>query len=265
MALSLAERFHQFLADPQFKVARRIFDMLPLRLQNQLLTYYDDEGSGNNVIFCLQRLKDKGFSPGVVVDCGAYQGDWTKKCKRVFPEARVLMIEPQKGKQSSLAGVQARFAPTVDYVSCLVGEANKEQVAYFEMETGSSILEELSDVPRKIVNYPMRRLDDILKDKGFEGAQFIKMDLQGYEIEALKGAPEALKQADLVMLEVAFIPYNRNAPFFDEIVQFMKNRGFVLYDIIDLQRWKANTLHHVDALFVKSGSALRKIQFSFLA
>ena len=41
----------------------------------------------------LLNLRANGFSPKVVLDIGAYQGEWTMLCKRIWPGCSVLMLE----------------------------------------------------------------------------------------------------------------------------------------------------------------------------
>jgi FkbM family methyltransferase len=215
--------------------------------------------------FCLQKLKEKGFSPEVIVDCGAYIGSWTKMVKKVFPNANILMIEPQASKEPLLVQVCNEFSGTVDYVRCLLGSEQKEKVTFFEVEgteTNSSVLEDVTIRPGKVVTLKMTTLDDILREKKVKECTFLKLDVQGYELEVLKGAKEALKNAEVILLEVSFIRCNRSAPLFHEVVAFMKERGFLVYDVSPLPRWKDNTLLQADVFFVKEGSIFRQIDFA---
>ena len=217
------------------------------RLQKSLRKRYGTDG----VEFCLRKLKEKGFSPEAILDCGAYTGSWTKMAKKVFPNANILMIEPQANKEPLLVQVCNEFSGTVNYVKCLLGSDQKQGVAFFEMESGSSVLEEATNHPRNIVALKMTTLDSVLREKKVEECTFLKLDVQGYELEVLKGAKEALKNAEVILLEVSFIRCNRSAPLFHEVVAFMKDRGFLVYDICPLPRWRDNTLIQADVIFVK--------------
>src|SRR5256885_11814056 len=57
----------------------------------------------------LLRMKRLGFNPAVAIDVGAYIGEWTRSFKRVFPMARVLMVEPQTGKTPALSRVASEL------------------------------------------------------------------------------------------------------------------------------------------------------------
>lgn len=217
----------------------------------------------------LRHLKSKGFSPKVMIDCGAYIGDWTRAAKTVFPDSYVLMIEPQEDKKVYLEKVCIDYRPTVDYELALLGPENNSKIEFYEMAAGSSILQELSNVPRKMKILPLMTMDSILKKRNIGTVSILKIDVQGYELEVMKGASKTLQNTEAVILEVSLIQYNRGAPLFDEVIFFMKERGFLIYDIIDLLRWKDGlswkdgTLFQANAIFVKFDSPLRQIDFIY--
>jgi hypothetical protein len=87
---------------------------------------------------------------------------------------------------------------------------------------------------------------------------FIKIDTQGYELEILKGGEKALAHAEFVLLEVSLLDIYVNSPLVIDVLNFMKERGFVLYDICTLmKRPLDNALFQSDFLFVKANSQFR--------
>jgi len=241
------------------KLARRLVLLMPRSMRDGLRLLFNSDAS---VEFCLRQLKDKGFHPEQIVDCGAYMGNWTRMIKKHFPQARVLMIEPQEDKQPFLAQIQNEFPGSVDYVQCLMGPEAKTAVNFFEIEGGgSSLLGELTAAPRRTVTRPMKRLDDVLQEKGISPA-LLKFDVQGFELEVLKGAPKAMQEAEVILLEVSFVRYNPSGPLFHEVIAFMKERGFVVYDICPLGRFAGVTLFQADVFFVKEDSQYRQINFA---
>ncbi len=244
------------------KLARRMVLCMPQFMRDGLWLLYNSDSS---VEFCLRRLKEKGFAPKNVVDCGAYLGDWTRMVKKNFPGANVLMIEPVSNQQRLLLQVKSEFPGTVDYVQCLVGPETKEAATFFEVDgggPGSSVLGELTRFPHKPVTLPMRRLDDILAEKKIAGPLFLKLDVQGYELEVLKGAERAMQNAEVILLEVSFVRYNPSGPLFHEVVAFMSEHGFLVYEICPLGRWLGVTLFQADVFFVKEDSGFRQIDFA---
>jgi FkbM family methyltransferase len=168
------------------------------------------------------------------------------------------MIEPQPDKRPFLMQVLGEFPGQVEYVDCLLGPEERAAVPFFQMESGSSVLEELTNCPRTTVALPMRTLDGVFREKNFPDATLLKLDVQGYEIEVLKGARAALPGAEVVLLEISLLPYNRSAPLFSDVIRFMAENGFVVYDFCNCQRWE-QALLQVDLFFVKSDSNLRNV------
>ena len=209
----------------------------------------------------LTALAQRGVVLRAVVDGGAFVGEWTTLCKSVFPDAEVLMIEPQPRHAEALRQLSGRFGPTVRFESRLVGAQERDAVDFVVLDdrgggTGSSVFPEISNVPRHTLRLPMTTLDDLIAETHFPSPDLIKLDLQGYELEVLRGAPAAVKAANFVLLEVSTWRYNAGAPLLHEVVAWMAEAGFISYDALGLHRRPDGVLLHVDILFVRSDSPL---------
>src|SRR3989338_719853 len=101
-----------------------------------------------DIEWCMRNLKRKGFYPKAIVDIGAYVGMWTIQINKIFPDSYILMIEAQPDKEACLKKVKDKFPSSVDYIINLVGSRNQDAMEFFQMGTGSSVLEEQSNVPR---------------------------------------------------------------------------------------------------------------------
>jgi FkbM family methyltransferase len=205
----------------------------------------------------LDRLRGAGFRPRFIVDVGAFIGDWTVMARRLFPEARVLMVEPQPNRAPALQAVAARL-PDVRFASALLGATPAPAVTFFQNETVSSVLEE-PDNPSAaaVLTLPMTTLDAVVAESGFGAPDFLKLDVQGYELEVLRGASSALAGAEVVLLEVNLIPINKGAPLLAETTAFMAARGFRAYDICsEIRRPLDGALWQTDMLFARESSPL---------
>ena len=54
-----------------------------------------------------------------------------------------------------------------------------------------------------------------------------KLDIQGYELEALKGFGNLLKDNDYILVEVSFQEIYKNQPFANEIINFLNRIIFL--------------------------------------
>jgi len=244
---------------------RRIIDqalaVTPSNTRKRAVEALGDLGirpGGPKMYASLKRLRRLGFQPRGVIDVGAYRGEWTREAFEVWPQTRSLMFEARQSESRHLEAVVSASNGRASYRTMLLGPESKKSAAFFELEasgTGSSVLEELSTVERKVVSLPMHRLDDQVKD--FGNVDLLKLDVQGFELQVLAGAHNVLTACDVVITEVALLPYNKGAPFFDEVVQFMSSRGLVLFDIATFMFDAKDRIFQLDAVFVRREAALR--------
>ena len=154
------------------------------------------------------RLREMGFRPGGIIDIGAHEGSWTELVRGIFPEPPVLMIEARVDQEPVLGQVCARL-PNVNYVIALLGRNAQSAVPFHVSGTGSSIFAERSDADRVLRRMPMRTLDEVANDTfQLKGPLFIKLDIQGAELECIQGGDAVLDKAEVVQLEVALLNYN---------------------------------------------------------
>jgi len=106
-----------------------------------------------------------------------------------------------------------------------------------------------------VTNYKTITLDTLLKKHpNFESADFLKIDVQGYELEVLKGAKRLLEKVELVLMEVSLIPVNKGCPIMSEVVQFMADYDFRVLDFCSQIRRSDGFLWQTDLLFIKNTS-----------
>ena len=75
-------------------------------------------------------------------------------------------------------------------------------------------------------------LDDFLAEQAIGPVDFIKMDIQGAELEALQGAAKALESVLVIVCEVEFVPLYEGQPLFGEVDTFLRSRGFVFHKFL---------------------------------
>lgn len=206
----------------------------------------------------LQRIKSIGFTPTLIIDVGAHNGSWAKTVSEIYDKTPFLVVEalPQKYMVLQKELQQDKFK----IYNCLLGDKEKKDVPFFSMGTGSSVMEELSNVPREKINLNMRTLDSIMMENSFAGNQvFLKLDVQGFELEVLKGSEKTLDLVELLCLEVSFLNYNKNAPLIAEVVLFLNNLNFIPFDFVEFNRKTSDqSLIQADMLFIKKDSLIRK-------
>jgi FkbM family methyltransferase len=205
----------------------------------------------------LQNLKKKGFDPKNVIDIGAYEGHWTIDFLEVFPSSKVLMIEAQSKKETILNAVKNKFSG-VDYSIGLLSSVDNVEVNFIENETASHI-DSTIEFNGNINNTNLvktKSLDTILSENNIALPDFLKLDVQGHEIEVLKGSSKALSNAEICLLEVTLIDLGDKSPLFTEVNNFMDQNGFQVYDISQFMRRPFDkAMYQMDVLFIKKDSS----------
>ncbi len=207
----------------------------------------------------LTQLKNKGFDPPVIYDLGAFVGGWSSEIKELFPNAQIYAFEANDVHRVSLANVVGEKNVAIG----IFGAQNKPVTFYSRNDTGDSCLQEntsyfIDNPNTQVSTRQMFRVDDVVKEKGFSLPDFVKLDLQGAELEALKGGLSTLTNAEIIILEVKILEYNLGAPTFIQTIQFMDSVGYVPLDITELHYLHTGELNECDVLFCKRDSKYYK-------
>lgn len=206
----------------------------------------------------IKRIKKAGFRPALWVDVGAHCGDVAALFRQTWPEARGVCLE---GQESPLKQLKGRFQNDrqVTILGKLAGARSKKGVVLHGQETSASVLEEHVKPQAQKQEVEMTTLDqEIPLSPSTPGEKLIKIDTQGYELEILKGAEGVLQNTGVLILELNLIEIHKGVPLADEVIAWLKSRGFQIYDIAGLtRRPRDRALWQADFVFVPVHSPLR--------
>lgn len=216
----------------------------------------------NNTESTLVRLSTKGFHPEYVIDIGAYTGEWTLMTRQIFPTSKILMIEPQISCRERLSNIVNESNNNTYYSNSLLGAIDNRTVDFNESANASSIYEMNSDVTSYKQSKVLVTLDTVLLSyPAFIKSKLIKLDVQGYEIEILKGSSSVLKNTEFILMEVSLIDIYKNSPLIYDVFLFMQKSGYYVYDFCSQIRLPDFTLWQVDILFIHEQSKYKPDNF----
>lgn len=212
---------------------------------------------------------DPKWEPNAILDVGANVGCWTIRGRSLFPNCKFMMFEAFQDFSGALTRVKdaSKNKGMVDFsIEVLSSEDGKEVQFWAEGATGNSMFPQLlgrggrghSDikpVTRTTKTLDMARNSSFLKD---ERIDILKLDVQGAELSVLQGATHILKEVSFVQFEASVIEYNKGGSCYYQVDQYLRDHGFYLYDMGDLQRneglFRSNGVGQFDSLYIRSSS-----------
>jgi FkbM family methyltransferase len=171
----------------------------------------------------------------------------------VFPEANITCIEPQDSCQRELQELAGKYS-NVQIIQILLGRFKQDEVPFDEIGSGSSVLLSRGKGTTK----PMTSIDALIDSGSCKPPVFLKLDVQGYELEILEGYKRNLDACHVIQCEISLLPIVQGAPLLHDVVKYLHEKGFVMFDVDELIRAPSDgAVWQIDALFCRFDSFLR--------
>ena len=211
----------------------------------------------NAVWIAKNRFHTEGASDGsIIADVGGGTATTATIFSKNFPKHDIYVFEPIK---TSFADIEKATARTARWqlINKAVGSSiGTTEINIAERVTASSLLE----LSQNTEGY----YGEILKTKSRETIEIttldatlpadktvdiLKMDVQGFELEVLKGAAATLQRTKVIVLEVNNHDGFKGAPTYFDIDDYLRQRDFELFDLLPNFR-EAGKLLDWDAIYV---------------
>ncbi len=223
---------------------------------------HSEHGSIRDVDLFLLDTQARGFCPQGIIDVGANYGNWSSMALSIFPGIPLLAIEPQVEMISHLQALVDKN-PQVRLIQAGAAKISGELVqTIWEDLSGSSFLpttDERDLATGKQRKTPTISIDELLSETypQFQ-PDLVKLDIQGFELEALAGAETLFGKTEVFIIETSLFAFFSNQPISREVINFMADRSYELYDITEyLRRPFDLALGQVDLVFVKRDGMFR--------
>ncbi len=203
----------------------------------------------------------KNFNVNTILDVGANEGQYASQVLKQGFTGKIFSFEPISAVYNILEKKAAR-SPQWSAFNLGIGSREEEtMINVSENLVSSSIFkvnnESTSAKPQtKVVRQEkikITTIDNFFATKGsFEKNVMLKLDIQGFELEALKGAIKSMPLIKLIQCELSFVQIYDNIPLFGEVIEFVEKNGFEVFTIIPgFRDSHSGRMFQADGVFVK--------------
>lgn len=205
------------------------------------------------------------FSPTSVIDIGVATD--THELYEHFPNAQYLFVEPLIEFEPSLQKLCKQYRG--NYMLAAAGAENGQLTFNVTGDLGGSSRfitkeAESGDYIMTSRTVPQVTLDAMWDGFELSGPALLKVDVQGGELEVIKGARKCLNNFEVIILELGLIEQYVGQPIFHEYLNYMAECGYVTFDIIHTGYAETGLLAQMDMVFVKKDSVFRANQRWFI-
>ncbi len=204
---------------------------------------------------CLAGLAARGLSPQCIFDIGAADGGWTRHARSFWPKASFVLFEPLEERTADLERLVGEL-PGISHHKCGLGRGRSILELSISANLYTSSFAYGGTSSRQAA---VESLDELLAEGKIVQGDFMKIDVQGFELEALAGARIFIQKVQVVIMETYYHRFAPRMSLVHEAVGLMHQKGFRVYEVLDqLRRPFDNAIGQCDICFVREGHDLLK-------
>jgi FkbM family methyltransferase len=185
-----------------------------------------------------QLLRERDID--VVLDVGANDGSFARSLRGAGYSGRIHSFEPLS---TAFAALASASGGDPGWQSHRVALGSSEGEATLNVADNSSSSSLLAMAPQHLASAPESRFvrSETVPTATLDGLRvtlvtpgervYLKVDVQGFELEVLRGAEHLLEQVEVVDVELSFVPLYEGAPLAAEVMEHLTRRGFALLDL----------------------------------
>ncbi|MEM1149381.1 MAG: FkbM family methyltransferase [Pseudomonadota bacterium] len=181
----------------------------------------------------------RGLGPlKTIVDVGANVGQFALLSSLVQPNARIYSFEPMAGPAETYTSVLGDDPKVTLHRYALGAEENALKINVTARLDSSSLLEpgmqtEVFPGTHKVGNETVQvaPLSKIVPGDQISGPALLKIDVQGFEGEVLRGCTDVLGQFDWILCEMSFVELYKGQPLAHELIPWLAEQGFTVASV----------------------------------
>ena len=175
-------------------------------------------------------------------DIGSNVGKYAKQIRKQGYSGQIVSFEPISSAHSILLKESLSDTNWSVYDKCALGNVNGVININVSLNSYSSsvlpmLQKHLDAAPDSRVvgqeSIPIYRLSDIWRSQYSEFKKIgIKIDVQGFELDVLKGAIEIIHFIEFIQIEMSLVQVYSGQALYNEVDSFLRSHGFFLWKVL---------------------------------
>ena len=182
------------------------------------------------------KMLGNNYTPLVIYDIGSCVLHWTQHAHQVWKDSEIYLFEAME--ESKL------FYETYDkykynYTCQVLCDIDNKQIDFYQNNlypAGNSYYKEVGHnksceifTDNHIIKKNGLTLSTVIKNKEIPLPDLVKIDVQGCELDILKGSMDTINNAKYLIVELQHSEYNKGAPLCNETRDFLIDHGWIVY------------------------------------
>ena len=201
-----------------------------------------------------------GLALDTIVDIGANRGQFALCARRLYPKAKIFSFEPLQKPAKVFLDTFKNDPNTQLFNKAIAAQPGSAAMHVSRWDVSSSLL---PIAQAQHDNFPFTeesrtetvstaRLAECLDPSSFGNVSLLKLDVQGYELAALRGCEDLLERFKYVYVEASFIELYVGQALATEVIAYLFAQGFKLVCVANLTNGSARRPIQADFLFLRS-------------
>ncbi|MEM0954549.1 MAG: FkbM family methyltransferase [Pseudomonadota bacterium] len=171
-----------------------------------------------------------------IFDVGGNKGQFALAARHWQPSAEIYSFEPLTFEADRFERVFDKDEHVTLHRYAL-GSAAGEATIHVSARSDSSSLLPISDLQSHFFpgtqeadtqTIQVRRLDEVLQREDCDSRVLLKIDVQGFELEVLRGAEGLLSEIDDIYVECSFVELYEGQALASDVIDFLSGKGYRL-------------------------------------
>jgi FkbM family methyltransferase len=177
-----------------------------------------------------------------VADVGANRGQFALIARKLFPQAKIHSFEPLEEPGQIFKKV-FHDDPNVTFHPCAIGPEKSVSTIHVTRDDDSSSLLPIAEAQSSMFSGAVEKetrqvtvlpLSQALEGASLPPASLLKIDVQGYELEVLKGCEDILRKFSHLYIECSFVELYEGQALAHQVIAWLAQRNFILTSVHNL-------------------------------